>query len=453
MLTFLRILTALALIGIVVLLALIFVPVRLTQPTEQLAADWQPDPGHGEQVFHASDCVACHTAPGGVELAGGRGIESPLGTIWSTNITPDPETGIGGMTLDEFRAVMLDGIGRDGRHLYPAMPYENYRLMTERDLRALYAYLMNEVEPVRHEVEPTALAFPFNMRFGLRAWNWLALSHDAGFTPQGRSEVMDRGQYLVEGPGHCAACHSPRNIFMAQDGVQVSDANFLTGGVVDGWNAPSLRGEGAAPQRWPVGELAAYLATGRNAFSTANGEMGLVVAHSMQHLPDGDIFAIAAFLKGMDGAPVEEETAFAPPGPIAIEKPQADQAGEATAAMLTEAEPGMPLGARLYLDNCVACHFASGRGADGIFPKLQGNTLVLGSETGPLLSVILYGANVPGTEKRPMELVMQGYADRLSDEEVAELATFLRQAWGNDAPPVTPAEAAAERENPRATHH
>ncbi|NDV99921.1 cytochrome c [Salipiger sp. PrR002] len=443
--TFLRIIGGLVVLGIVCLLAFIFVPVQRSAPAEELAANWEPEPGQGEYVMHASDCVACHTAEGGEPLAGGRAIASPMGTIWSTNITPDAETGIGEWSYDDFRAAMVDGIAKGGTHLYPAMPYENYRLMKEEDIRALYDYLMAEVEPVSNEVQETQLKFPFNLRFGIRAWNWLALTHDAGFNPVGASELQDRGQYLVEGPGHCAACHSPRTPFMSQDGVTADEDSFLTGGVIDGWNAPALRGEGSAPQAWSVGELADYLATGRNAHSAANGEMGLVVEHSLQYLTDEDNLAMAAFLKGMDGAKVETPETVADAGPIVTPDPEADDAGRETAEMLISADPEMPLGARLYTDNCIGCHFATGKGAPGIFPELQDNHLVTGSETKPLISVILNGAEVPGTAKRPMTLRMQGYADRMSDDEVAELATWLRKAWGNDAGAVSASDVAAVR--------
>ncbi|MCA0848583.1 cytochrome c [Salipiger thiooxidans] len=448
--TFLRIVAGLVVLGVIALLAFIFVPVQRTQPVAELPADWQPEPGQGEYVLNASDCVACHTSDEGSTLAGGRAIASPMGTIWSTNITPDPETGIGGWSYEDFRAAMIDGVEPDGTHLYPAMPYENYRLMTEEDMRALYDYLMTEVQPVKNEVEETALSFPFNLRFGIRAWNWLALTHGPGFTPAEVSDVQDRGQYLVEGPGHCAACHSPRSPFMSQDGVTADDANFLAGGVINGWNAPALRGETSDLNKWTVSELATYLATGRNAHSTANGEMGLVVEHSLQKLTDEDNIAMAAFLKGLDGDAVEvPERLAANAG--SLEVPEADKAGEADAAMLIESDPDMPLGARLYTDNCIGCHFATGKGAPEIFPALQGNGLVNGSETKPLISVILNGAEVPSTAKRPMTLRMQGYADRLSDEEVAELATWLRGAWGNDASAVSAADVAAVRAS--ATSH
>lgn len=449
--TFLKVIATLVVLGVVALLAFIFVPVQHSAPTEQLAADWQPQPGQGEYVLNASDCVACHTADGGAPLAGGRPIESPMGTIWSTNITPDPETGIGNWSYDDFRAALVDGLAPGGRHLYPAMPYENYRLMKEEDIRALYDYMMAEVPAVKNAVQETSLDFPFNMRFGIRAWNWLALTHAPGFTPSGNSEITDRGQYLVEGPGHCAACHSPRSPFMAQDGVTVADDHFLAGGVVGGWNAPALRGADSEVGKWSTGDLATYLATGRNSHSTANGEMGLVVEHSLQHLTDADNIAIAAFLKGIDGDAGEVPQTLAAAGPTALPPAEADAAGADTTAMLTEASPDMPLGARLYLDNCSGCHFVTGKGAPEIFPELAGNSLVTGSETTPLISVILNGAEVPSSAKRPMVLRMQGYGKRLSDSEVAELATFVRTAWGNDAGAVTAADVAAVRKA-SATH-
>ncbi|MCJ8138993.1 cytochrome c [Falsirhodobacter halotolerans] len=442
--TFLRIIGVLVVLGLIALLAFIFVPVQRTGPVAALPDDWQPEPGQGAYAATASDCVACHTSDDGADYAGGRAIQSPMGTIWSTNITPDPETGIGNWSLDDFRAALYDGVTPNGTHLYPAMPYENYRKLTEEDVRAMYDYFMNEVEPVRNEVEATSLSFPFNMRFGIRAWNWLALRHDAGFTAAEVNEVQDRGQYLVEGPGHCAACHSPRNTFMAQDGISVGDENFLAGGEIDGWLAPSLRGEGSAPHAWSIEEMALYLSTGRNAVSTANGEMGLVVQHSLQYLTDEDNIAIAAFLKGMDGAEVEVPETFATDYPLSLEE-DTDAPVTETQTMLTEATD-LSEGARLYLDNCSACHFVTGRGAPEIFPALANNSLVTADQTMPLVSIILHGAEVEGTEKRPMRLVMQGYEDRLNDEEVAELATFLRQAWGNDAPPVSAADVAKVRE-------
>ncbi|CAM4309625.1 Cytochrome C [Bordetella tumbae] len=442
----LRILGVLVVLAIVGLLAFIYVPVQTTPPKEILAADGKIEPGRGEYVMRAGDCMACHTATGGSPLAGGRGIESPMGTIWSSNITPDKETGIGNWTLDQFRSAMVDGVV-NGKHLYPAMPYENYRFMSESDIQALYTYLMNDVKPVKNEVQATELAFPFNLRFGIRAWNWLALSGDSSFKPmEGGNDQQLRGQYLVEGAGHCAACHSPRTAFMAQDGTRLGDANFLTGGELEGWSVPALRGPNSGIEKWSVADLAAYLGTGRNVHAIANGEMALAVEHSLQYLNDQDLNAMAVFLKSADGQSVQEAPKqVAAPGPRPMPAAPADEAGQATAKMLTAASPDMPLGARLYLDNCAACHFVTGKGAPEIFPELQGNAMVQGKDPSPLLSVILNGTSVPSTDRRPMHLVMQGYSDRLNDEEVAALASFVRSGWGNKGGEVSADQVAKVR--------
>lgn len=442
----LSIVIALVVLGVIAALALILVPFKPSPANESLPADWKAEAGRGEYVMRAGDCMACHTAKGGEPLAGGNAIESPMGKIWASNITPDKETGIGNWTLDQFRAAMVDGIGGHGQQLYPAMPYENYRYMKEGDLRALFDYLQTEVKPVKNEVQATSLSFPFNMRFGIRAWNWLALSGDADFKPMTGDDQQIRGQYLVEGAGHCAACHSPRTTFMAQDGTRLGDASFLTGGMVDGWTAPDLRSKDARIQKWSTEEVAAYLAAGRNVHAVANGEMALVVEHSLQYMSDSDLNAMAVFLKSMDGQAMEKVAEqIATKGPRSTPIAKADEAGQATAKLLTSATPEMPLGARLYLDNCAACHFVSGKGAPEIFPELQGNAMVLGKDAGPLLSVILKGASSPATERRPMHLVMQGYADRLNDEEVAELANFLRTGWGNQASKVSASDVAKQR--------
>ncbi len=452
--TFLRILAVLVVLAVLAVAAIIWLPVSRAPLSEALSDDWQPEPGQGEYVMRAGDCMACHTAEDGPAFAGGRAIESPLGTIYTSNITPDPETGIGTWTLPQFRAALVDGLRADGSHLYPAMPYENYRFFTEGDIRALYTYLMEEVEPVNSPVPEPELPFPFNQRWGIRVLNWAILNHDNGFTGTMGDPVLDRGQYLVEAPGHCAACHSPRTVYMGQDGLTVDDPDFLTGGFIAGQEAPPLRGAGSRIRDWPIEELTAFLATGRNFESTANGEMGLVVDHSLQYLTDDDIIAIARFLRAADGLPDEAapENAVAE-GPRAMPDQEANAAGEATARMLNEAQPDMPLGARLFLDNCAQCHFITGRGSPEIFPALQGNSLVTSSEITPLVSIILHGARVEGTEKRPMPLVMQGYADRLNDAEIAELASFLRRSWGNAAEPITEADVTEIRQSGEAIGH
>lgn len=430
MMTFLRILAALVLVGLVALVAFIFVPVQTTPAQTALPTDYEVPKGQAEYAMYLGDCAACHTAENGERFAGGRPIESPMGTIYSSNITPDPETGIGGVTLDQFRAALYDGMGKDGAHLYPAMPSANYRKLSEQDVRALYAYFMDDVLPVANDVPEADMAFPFNQRWGTRAWKWLAYE-SPGFEDQFDDAQLNRGAYLVEGPGHCGACHTERNALFVQDGYTARDATFLAGGEIAGWQAPDLRGPDSAPQKWSSDELTKWLQSGRNAHSGVVGEMKLVVGESLQHFTDEDIAAVVGYLRhiGTDG-PAQDT----PPA----------QSGEVTETerLLASADPNMELGARLYLDNCNACHFVNGRGADEVFPELDGNTLVTAKGATGLMTVIMQGAELPSTKTRPMRLRMPGFAGRLSDEEVAALANFVRSAWGNNAGPIEPSAVA-----------
>ena len=423
----------LLLIGVLALLAIIFVPVQKTAPLSTLPANHEASIALGKYMADASDCMACHTAEGGKPFAGGRPITTDMGVIWTTNITPDKETGIGDYTLDDFRAALYDGLRKDGKHLYPAMPYENYRKLSEEDVRAMYAYFMKEVTPVNNSVQESKLDFPFNQRWGLRVWNWVHLEK-AGFTPPANAnEQIKRGAYLVQGAGHCAACHSPRTYFMGQKGITEQDASFLTGGELDGWLAPDLRGATSATVQWSVEDMHDYLSTGRNAHSTATGEMVLVIRDSLQYLTKEDNTAIAVYLKSISDK--SQEIVAKQTGP------------SETQLSLTKASPDMPLGARLYLDNCGGCHFVTGLGAPEVFPTLSGNSLVNAPNPKALIHLILYGAELPSTELRPAKLRMPGFDWRLSNEEVAELATFVRKAWGNDSGKVSPDEVAALRQN------
>lgn len=419
----LRLAGALVILGGVVILATIFVPVQRTPVQVQVAPDDVVVASSGEYASRLSDCVACHTAEGGAPFAGGYPIESPFGTIYSSNITPDPEYGIGNWTLGDFRAALYDGINAQGHHLYPAMPSANYRKLSEADVASLYDYLMNQVEAVAEKAPETDLAFPFNQRWGLRFWKWIAYK-SPGFEPRYNDPVLDRGAYLVEGPGHCGACHSPRTALFVQSGYTADDSEFLSGGIIGGWSSQALRGPDSVSALWDEAQMVAFLKSGRNAHSGVAGEMTAVVENSLQYFTDEDLTAIAKYLRHLTTA------ANAPlrPRNLAAEKN--------TAAMLLAASPDMELGARLYLDNCNACHFSTGKGANGVFPELAGNSMVLANESGGFLDVILNGAVMPSTATRPSRLRMPGFRDRLSDDEIAALASFVRQAWGNNADTV-----------------
>lgn len=437
MLTVLRILGWLVVLAVVVVALMIFLPQRRTPPQTLAgaAAPAAPDPDAAAlYAARLADCAACHTAEGGTPFAGGRPIQSPFGAIYSSNITPDPETGIGGITLDEFRAVLYDGIGPDGRNLYPAMPYDSYRKLSEADVEALYHYVTKVLAPVRHKVEPTALPFPFDQRWGIRAWKWVGLPA-AGFTARFDDPVLNRGAYIVEGPGHCGACHSPRNLVFAQAASGGDDPKFLSGGEIDGWSAPDLRSEASVIARWSDADLDLFLASGRNSHAGVSGEMRLAIEHGLQYLTEADRGAVVAYLRaiGPRGAPPPA----APAGrPLARIEELAGDPSTDTERLLASADPSMPLGARLFLDNCAACHFVDGEGADETFPALDGNATVTAASDKGLVFTILTGATMPGTEVRPVPMRMPGFADRLSDEEIAALASFVRGAWHNSAGPV-----------------
>lgn len=409
--------------------------VGLVSVATQTVAFDQAEIARGEYLTRAGDCVACHTAPNGEPFAGGLAVDSPFGPIFSTNITPDPDTGIGSYTRDEFAAALRKGVRKDGKKLYPAMPYPSYGRITDEDIDALYAYFMEGLEPVSNEPERTDLSFPFNQRWGIGLWNWLFVSAEP-FTPDEElSDELNRGAYLVQGLGHCGSCHTRRGLFFQEKSLTGDDSDFLAGATLEGWYAPSLRGDGAgrsAVERWKEQDIVDYLATGRNDHSAVVGEMTSVVAHSTSHLEEEDLFAIAGYLKSLSNNQGERA-------------PQDEKAAEETQGMLTRADVDGNAGARLYLDNCNACHFASGQGAAQVFPSLVDNSLVNAEDPTGIISVILSGARLPSTKQRPAALAMPDFAWRLSDEEVAEVANFVRTAWGNEAGEVSADQVAEVR--------
>lgn len=385
----------------------------------------------GAYLATAGDCVACHTAPNGEPFAGGRAVASPFGEIYSSNITPDRRYGIGDYSLDEFRRAVRDGIRKDGANLYPAMPYPSYAKISDDDIAALYAFFMARVDPVAEAAPKTALAWPFSMRWGVTAWKW-------AFAPDGVSRFADaedpigRGRYLVESLGHCGSCHTPRGWAFQEKAYDGSDPLFLAGGEIDEWPTPAIRAGGPGPglPDWSAEEIATFLATGRNAHGAVVGEMKLVIAHSTSKLSDADNAAIAAYLKSLPAT--RESTAKA--------------ADDGTAARLAAAKFGVESGERLFVDNCAACHFVDAKGAPPAFPPLAGNTLVNADNPFGMIHVILAGARLPSTPKQEADMAMPNFDWRLSDAEVAKLATFVRSSWGNSAPAVTPEDVAEVRE-------
>ncbi|MCY0389691.1 cytochrome c [Robbsia sp. Bb-Pol-6] len=407
-------------------------------PTPAAAASGdQAAVARGAYLARAGDCIACHTAVHGKPFAGGLAIESPLGTIWSTNITPDAQNGIGAYTEAQFGAALREGKRADGSNLYPAMPYPSYSKLTDADVHDLYVYFMKGVAPVALKPTPTRLHFPFNMRFGLGMWDW-AFMHPGVFQPDpARSAEVNRGAYLVEGLGHCGSCHTARGIAMQEKALDDGSAGYLGGTNLNDWWAPQLRGDagGAASggvASWSTDEIVDYLGSGRNVHGAVNGEMTAVVQNSTSHMTPADRHAIAAYLKSL-----KVDTATATPAVDAA-------AREATRKTLTAAT-SLTLGQRLYLDNCAGCHTVTGNGAPRVFPATAGNSLINAQDPTGLIRTILGGAVTPSTPLGPEHLPMPGFAYRLSDDEAAQLATFVRAGWGNRGGAVTAAQVAKVR--------
>ncbi|WP_244145626.1 cytochrome c [Paraburkholderia tropica] len=370
----------------------------------------------GAYLARAGDCMACHSTTGRKPYTGGLPIISNIGTIYSTNITPSKRSGIGNYTEEQFANAVRKGIRADGSHLYPAMPYPSYEKISDSDIHALYSYFMKGVAANDDPAPTTDLSFPFNQRWGMALWNW-AFTSDAPFRgPDGASEQVRRGAYLVESLGHCGSCHTPRGFAMNEKALDSSNALFLAGGSLNGWSTPALRGM----SQWSQQDIVDYLQTGRNTKAAVAGEMTSVVYNSTSHLSNGDLNAIAAYLKSL---PISGDAATS-------SRSSAGSSSNNTATRLTAAQ-NLTLGERLYLDNCSACHSVNGQGAPRVFPRLDGATVVNAADPSALISVVLEGAKTPSTEKAPSVLPMPGFSARLSDEEVAQLATFVRSGWSN----------------------
>ncbi|AGO56527.1 alcohol dehydrogenase cytochrome c subunit AdhB [Serratia plymuthica 4Rx13] len=359
----------------------------------------------GEYVAKAGDCTACHTAPGGALLAGGMKFPTPLGAIYATNITPDKQHGIGAYSFDEFDRAMRQGIAKDGHRLYPAMPYTSYAKMNAADMRALYDYLMQEVPAQNAANRASDISWPLSMRWPLAVWNQL-FHDDAQYRPDsGQSAEWNRGAYLVQGAGHCGSCHTPRGWAMQEKGLDSKEPAFLSGAELDGWFASNLRG-------MPQEEVAALLKTGRSRHAAVAGPMSEVVTHSTQYLTDGDLNAIATYLHS-----------------LAAEKPPAEKAVALGAG-------SQQAGQRTYAMYCSTCHGNKGEGSDNTIPALAGNATVTADNPLTALRVLLEGAQTPITQQATA-IAMPGYGWALNDRQAADLMSYLRGSWGNQAGAVT----------------
>ncbi|HEK1692856.1 TPA: cytochrome c [Pseudomonas putida] len=386
----------------------------------------------GEYLARAGDCVACHTAKGGKPFAGGLPMETPIGTVYSTNITPDA-TGIGQYSFEDFDLAVRKGVAKDGSTLYPAMPYPSYARVKDEDMRALYAYFMQGVQPVAQPNKATDIPWPLSMRWPLAIWRGVfAPEVKAWQAPAGADPVVSRGAYLVEGLGHCGACHTPRALTMQEEALSPADGKqFLAGSApLEGWIAKNLRGDHKdGLGSWSEEQLVQFLKTGRSDRSAVFGGMSDVVEHSMQHLSDADLTAIARYLKTLPASDPHDQ-------PHVYDK-QVAQA-------LWNGDDSKP-GAAVYIDNCAACHRTDGQGYTRVFPALAGNPVVQTADATSLIHVVLDGGTVPATHTAPSNLTMPAFGWRLSDQEVAEVVNFIRTSWGNQGSAVSASDVKAIR--------
>jgi len=374
----------------------------------------------GQQLAALGDCAVCHTTANGILNAGGRSLETPFGTIYSTNITPDVETGIGAWSYPAFERAMREGIHRDGRQLYPAFPYTHFARTSDADLQALYAYLMVQT-PVRAEAKPNALAFPFNWRPLLAGWNALFHKPATFQADPAKSETWNRGAYLVESLGHCSACHSPRNAL----GAEKANA-YLAGGFAEGWEAPPLTSLSQAPIPWNEDELFAYLRSGESRFhGVAAGPMAPVVKE-LGALPDQDIRAMAVYLASFNEIAVDQHAV----------------AAKLEAATGTRASAASSVGARLYQGACAVCHEVGGAPLFGSRPSLALNSNLHSAHPDNLVQVILHGIAAPASSDLGY---MPAFKDSLTDSQVAELASYLRRQFAPDKPAWIGIDAAVGR--------
>ncbi|WP_455845191.1 c-type cytochrome [Pantoea agglomerans] len=370
----------------------------------------------GHYVAIASDCTACHTLPESkMPLAGGYAISTPFGGIYASNITPDGETGIGSWTERDFFRAVRHGKGKEGEHLYPAMPYNAYVKLTDQDMHDLWMY-MRSVPLIRNQVPETQLGFPYNIRLAMMGWNLLFFKNSGFQVDPGKSAEWNRGAYLVEGPEHCAACHTAKNI------IGGDSSDYLQGSNLGEWHAPDITpnphtGIGS----WSEQQVVDYLKLGSNHVAVASGPMAEAVTNSTQHLTDADLKAIAVYLKQV---PPSKSTK---PQPIAADTAQ------------------MKMGENVYSANCSACHNSDGKGIPNLAASLAGNPGLMADDTSSIITTVLQGGRGAVTAGNPTSGAMPSFAWKLSDEQVAAAATYLRNSWGNAAGAVSADEVAKAR--------
>jgi mono/diheme cytochrome c family protein len=369
----------------------------------------------GEYVMRVSDCAACHTGERG-PFAGGYQFVTPFGILMSSNVTPDPKTGIGNMTERDFFDAVRQGKGSHGL-LYPAMPYTAYVKMNDQDVHDLWAY-MSTVKPVTNDVDENAgMDFPYNIRLAMAGWNMLFFNNSEFSHETSQAQSWNRGKYLVDGPGHCAACHSPRNSL----GAEMANS-YLQGGSLGAWYAPDITsnphvGIGASS----VDAISRYLRTGSDGVAVAAGPMAEAVEHSTQYFTDNDAKAIGVYLKSLPASPVVAQQ------PLSVDTPELRRASLA------------------YEVNCSACHGLAGEGIEGMVPAFSGNHALLADDATNLIHAMLAGARAPHTSERQTAAGMPAFNWKMNDQQIADMLTYVRNSWGNASKPVAADEVARLR--------
>jgi mono/diheme cytochrome c family protein len=388
--------------------------VPVANPSEQIRT--------GEYLARAGNCMACHTARGGEPYAGGRAVPTPFGNIFAPNITPDQATGIGQWTSDDFWKALHTGKSKDGSFLYPAFPYPNYTKVTRADSDAMYAYFQT-LKPVNQKNKEHELSFPYNQRILLAGWRALYFKPETYRPDPDQSVEWNRGAYLVQGLGHCSACHTSRD---ALGGTNIKEE--LGGGMIPvlNWYASPLTSNEAGLGEWEVKHIADLLKTGISERGVALGPMAEVVSKSLQHLTDTDVNAMAHYLKSL-------------PATEASPKPASKSASGA------EAEKVLKLGSQVYEKHCVECHAENGAGAPPAYPPLAGNRSLTAHSAANPIRIVLNGGYAPSTEGNPRPFGMPPFSSVLNDSEVAAVVSYLRNSWGNHGELVSPAEVGRHR--------
>jgi mono/diheme cytochrome c family protein len=386
----------------------------------------------GEYLARLGDCAACHTVSGRPPFTGGLRMNTPIGAIYSTNITPDPTYGIGGFTLTDFDRALRFGVSK-GHTLYPAMPYPSYSNTTPEDVAALYAYFKSGVTPSTTANITNEIPFPLSMRWPLTFWRLLLAPRPAPFKPGSLDPIEAGGAYFVDGLGHCGECHTPRALTLQVRAQTRNDGDaYLSGAVIDNYFAPSLRTKGhGSLVDWSIPDVAQFLKTGANSSGIAFGSMTDVIVHSTRFMTDDDALAAAIYLKSI----VDNGT-------------QSFVYDDAQHRALQDGNTRKP-GSLLYLDNCAACHRPDGLGYERVFPRLAGNPVVMAPEAISLTTIVLEGSLTPKTSATPAQFAMPSFAWRLNDQEVADVVNFIRSSWGNSSGPIVAEDVARLRKSVR----